>query len=109
MRTFQRTELIGRLGHEPELRFTPEGQAVTHCSVATDRPAKTGEQAGADWHQVVCWGKTLPTLARTHPDRRSAGQLPGRHRPTPADQLLGARPPPHRGPLPPCPRALPFP
>ncbi len=52
-----RTELIGRLGHETDLHFTPEGQAVTHCSVATDRPARTGEQAGADWHQIVCWGK----------------------------------------------------
>ena len=60
-----RTEIIGRLGHDPELRFTPEGQAVTRCSVATDRPARTGEQAGADWHRVVCWGK-LAEFAGQH-------------------------------------------
>lgn len=52
-----RTELIGRVGHHPELRFMPDGQAVTHCSIATDRPAKPGAEPETDWHQVVCWGK----------------------------------------------------
>ena len=41
-----RVELIGRLGHEPEMRFTAENQAVTKFSLATDRPAR--------WH-TGCW------------------------------------------------------
>jgi single-strand DNA-binding protein len=52
-----RLEIIGRLGHDPEMRFLPEGQATTRFSVATDRPAKPGAEAETDWHQVVCFGK----------------------------------------------------
>ena len=52
-----RVELIGRLGHEPEMRYTPEGQAVTRFSLATDRPTRAGAERETDWHQVVCWGK----------------------------------------------------
>ena len=52
-----RTLLVGRVGHEPELRYTPEGQAVTTFSLATDRPTRSGAERETDWHQVVCWGK----------------------------------------------------
>lgn len=55
--SFNRIELIGRLGKDPEMRFTPEGQAVTKFSLATDRPVKAGTQPETDWHQVVCWRK----------------------------------------------------
>ncbi len=65
MRTFQRSELIGRLGRAAELRFTAEGQAVATFSLATDRPAKAGTRAEADWHRVVCWGK-LGEFAGSH-------------------------------------------
>ena len=51
-----RAELIGRLGREPEMRYTPEGHVVTKFSVATDRPTKPGAKPETDWHQVVCWG-----------------------------------------------------
>ena len=52
-----RVELIGRLGHEPEMRYTPEGQAVTRFSLATDRPTRAGAERETDWHRIVCWGK----------------------------------------------------
>ena len=55
--SLNRTELIGRLGQDPETRFTPEGQAVTKFSLATDRPAKPGTQSEPDWHSIVCWQK----------------------------------------------------
>lgn len=55
--SLNRTELIGRLGRDPDMRFTPDGQAVTKFSLATDRPAKAGEEPLTDWHQVVCWRK----------------------------------------------------
>ena len=52
-----RVELIGRLGHDPEMRYTPEGQAVTRFSLATDRPTRAGAERETDWHRVACWGK----------------------------------------------------
>ena len=51
-----RAELIGRLGRDPDMRYTPEGHVVTKFSVATDRPTKPGADPETDWHQVVCWG-----------------------------------------------------
>lgn len=54
---YNRVELIGRLGRDPEMRYTAEGHAVTTFSVATDRPAKAGAEPETDWHQVVAWRK----------------------------------------------------
>ena len=55
--SLNRVELIGRLGHEPAMRYTPDGQAITKFSLATDRPGRPGAQPETDWHQIVCWGK----------------------------------------------------
>lgn len=55
--SYNRVELIGRLGHDPEMRYTPEGQAVTRFSLATDRPVRAGAQPETDWHKVICWAK----------------------------------------------------
>ena len=54
--SINRAELIGRLGRDPDMRYTPEGHVVTKFSVATDRPTKPGAEPETDWHQVVCWG-----------------------------------------------------
>ncbi len=40
------------------MRYTPEGQAITRFSLATDRPVKAGAERETDWHQVVSFGKT---------------------------------------------------
>jgi len=63
--SLNRTELIGRLGQDPEMRYTPEGQAVSKFSLATDRPARPGTQSEPDWHSVVCWQK-LAEFAGQH-------------------------------------------
>ena len=55
--SLNRLELIGRLGHDPEMRYLQDGQAVTRFSVATDRPVRSGSSPETDWHQVICWGK----------------------------------------------------
>ncbi|MCC7368805.1 MAG: single-stranded DNA-binding protein [Chloroflexi bacterium] len=55
--SLNRVELIGRLGQDPDTRFTAGGQAITRLSLATDRPARPGTQAETDWHQVICWDK----------------------------------------------------
>ena len=49
--------LIGRLGRDPEMQYTAEGQAVTRFSLATDRYGPPGTAHETDWHQVVCFGK----------------------------------------------------
>ena len=51
--------LIGRLGRDPELRFTPDGRAVANFTLATDSvwKDKSGQQQKAtEWHRIVVWG-----------------------------------------------------
>ena len=57
MGSVNRLVLVGRLGRSPEMRYTPEGQALTRFSLATDRPVKAGTERETDWHQVVSFGK----------------------------------------------------
>jgi single-strand DNA-binding protein len=52
--------LVGRLGRDPETRYTGGGQAVANFSMATDESYKdkNGErQKRTEWHKIVVWGK----------------------------------------------------
>ncbi len=53
--------LIGRLGRDPEVRYTQGGRAVANFSIATSREWKdkeTGEKREeTDWHNIVAWGR----------------------------------------------------
>ena len=52
--------LVGRLGRDPETRYTSGGQAVCNFSVATDESYKdrNGErQKRTEWHKIVAWGR----------------------------------------------------
>ena len=52
--------LIGRLGQDPELKYTPSGVAVCNFSVATTEnwADKNGQkQERTEWHRIVVWGK----------------------------------------------------
>jgi single-strand DNA-binding protein len=52
--------LVGRLGRDPETRYTGGGQAVANFSVATDETYKdrNGErQKRTEWHRITVWGK----------------------------------------------------
>ncbi len=52
--------LIGRLGRDPEMRYTPSGQPVTNFSLATDESytGKDGQKVQkTEWHRIVVWGK----------------------------------------------------
>jgi single-strand DNA-binding protein len=52
--------LVGRLGRDPETRYTSGGQAVANFTLATDETYKdrSGErQKRTEWHRIVLWGK----------------------------------------------------
>ena len=61
---FQTLILIGNLGKEPEMRYTPSGQPVTTLSVATNRRySGTNGQPVKEtaWFRVTVWGKQAET------------------------------------------------
>lgn len=53
--------LIGRLGQDPEVRYTPDGTAVANFSIATSEEWKdknSGEKRErTEWHRIVAWRK----------------------------------------------------
>lgn len=52
--------LVGNLGSDPEMRYTPNGKAVTSFNIATNRRYSTsgGEsKEETDWFRVSVWGK----------------------------------------------------
>jgi single-strand DNA-binding protein len=51
--------ICGRLGQDPELRQTKNGNAVCNISVATDNWRKDT----TEWHRVTAWGKTAEFVA----------------------------------------------
>ncbi len=58
--TVNKVILIGRVGQDPEIRYTSNGSPVAHFSVATDESFKdrTGEQKQhTEWHRIVAWSK----------------------------------------------------
>ena len=60
-RTINKVELLGRVGTDPEMSYTPGGTAVTKLRLATDRYRKDGEDE-TDWHNIVCWSKTAEAV-----------------------------------------------
>ena len=56
---YNRIIIVGRLGRDPEMRYTPSGRAVTNFSVATNRKYKSGEETveETEWHNVVAWAR----------------------------------------------------
>src|SRR5256885_15070207 len=53
--------LVGNLGKDPEVRYTPGGQAVANFTIATNEAwtGKDGQkQERTEWHRIVVWGKT---------------------------------------------------
>lgn len=57
---YQSITIVGRLGRDPESRFTPQGQQVTTLSVAVDDGYTDGagqRQERTTWFRVSVWGK----------------------------------------------------
>ncbi len=87
--SYQQITIVGNLGRDPEMRYTPGGQAVTNFSVATNRQYTTsnGEKVKETvWFRVSAWGRQAETCnqylstgsqvlveGRLTPDRESGG------------------------------------
>jgi len=62
---YQKIVIVGRLGKDPEMRYMPDGTAVTNMNVATDRrwtDKATGQPAQeTTWFRVSVWGRQAET------------------------------------------------
>jgi len=52
---YQKLLIVGNLGRDPELRYTPQGSPVATLSVATNRKRKDGDDSVC-WFKVTVWG-----------------------------------------------------
>ena len=61
MASINKAILIGNLGRDPELSYTPDGRAVARFSIATSQQwtdKETGEKKErTEWHRIVTFGK----------------------------------------------------
>ncbi len=65
--SFNKIILVGNLGRDPELRYTPQGTPVCSFSLATNerRKDKTGEmQDLTTWFKVTLWGRQAETASQ---------------------------------------------
>ena len=73
--------LVGRLGQDPECRFTKSGDAVCNFSLATSekwKDKKTGEKMeSTEWHRIVIWGK-LAEIATEYLNKGKQVYIEGR-------------------------------
>lgn len=62
MRSINKVFLLGNLGQEPEIRYTPSGSAVANLSLATTysyKDKQTGEYIeNTEWHRIVFFNRT---------------------------------------------------
>ncbi|MBG0788477.1 MAG: single-stranded DNA-binding protein [Anaerolineaceae bacterium] len=82
---FQQLTLVGYLGRDPEMRFTPSGQAVTSLSVASSRNYTTNAGQKVDettWFRVSVWGAQAESCNQ-YLKKGSAVLVIGRLRPDP--------------------------
>ncbi len=63
---YQKLVIVGRLGRDPEMRYMPDGTAVTSMNVATDRrwtDKNTGQPVSeTTWFRVSVWGRQAESV-----------------------------------------------
>jgi len=60
--------LVGKLGSDPELRFSQNGKAYARAKLAVETPIVPGDWKGekrSDWYDIVCFGATAEHLAES--------------------------------------------
>jgi single-strand DNA-binding protein len=78
--------IVGNLGRDPEMRYTPSGQAVTSFSVATSRnyTGNNGQKVEETiWFRISAWGKQAE-VCNTYLHKGSKVLVEGRLQPDPA-------------------------
>jgi single-strand DNA-binding protein len=63
--SFHKITIVGNLGRDPELRYTPQGTAVCNFTVAVNerwQDSTGGTQERATWFRVAVWGKRAETV-----------------------------------------------
>lgn len=79
-RGLNKVMIIGHLGRDPEMRYTPGGRPVTSFSVATGRTwtAADGERREeVEWFNVVAWG-ALAEICKSHLSKNQQVYVEGR-------------------------------
>lgn len=79
-RGLNKVMLIGNLGRDPEMRYTPSGKPVTSFSLASSRSwvSSDGERREeTEWFNVVAWGN-LAEICNTHLARGQQVYIEGR-------------------------------
>jgi single-strand DNA-binding protein len=73
--------ILGRLGQDPEIKYTQSGMAVTNFSLATSEfwnDKATGQkQEKTEWHRIVVWGK-LAELSNQYLSKGRQAYIEGR-------------------------------
>jgi len=57
---YEQLTIVGNLGRDPEMKYTPSGKAVTNFSVAVNTRWTNGDGTEGErvtWYKVACWGK----------------------------------------------------
>lgn len=79
-RGLNKVMIIGHVGRDPEMRYTPNGRPVTSFSVATSRTwtSADGERREeTEWFNVVAWGN-LAEICKTHLSKSQQVYIEGR-------------------------------
>jgi len=80
MANLNKVMLIGRLGQDPEIRYTQSGSAVANVNIATNdywTDKQGGKQERTEWHSLVLWDK-LADLAQSYLKKGSQVYVEGR-------------------------------
>ena len=79
MASVNKAILIGNLGADPELRYTPTGEAVSSFSIATTEKFKDrdgNQKESTEWHNIVCW-RRLAEIAHEYLKKGSPVYIEG--------------------------------
>jgi single-strand DNA-binding protein len=79
-RGLNKVMIIGYVGREPEMRYTPSGRPVTSFSVATSRTWTSAEgerREETEWFNVVAWGN-LAEICKAHLTKSQQVYIEGR-------------------------------
>lgn len=67
MASYQKIVIVGNLGRDPEMRYTPDGTPVTDFSVATNRKWSNSDGSAGEettWFRVTVWRRQAETVAQ---------------------------------------------